>query len=685
MAATVTVDFNANLARFSSSIDKATNDLNKFQSNTARIAGNIKSAFGILGTGFVIAGLGAAIKDVANFADEMGKSAQKSGTTAQSFSELAYAAKLADADVGTLEKGLVQLSAKLNDAKNGSKEAKELFKELKIDPKQFTDSAEAMKVIADRFNAMPDGDEKTATARKIGKAWVDLIPLLNDGSKGLKSAAEEAKKFGVVVDDAGSKAAQDFNDNISRMETSLQGLKIQLVSEAVPAFAAITAEMVEATKQGGILHGTLIGLREAWAFAFGLDADSALKEQYDKTVAELEKQRAFANKLRSTGKFTDPFGFEWGANTEAIAAAEAKLKSLQRTATGLKEMLDPRPFATKLNATGTPTDPAGNPKSNGRLSVDRDAEAAKRFVESLTKEAATLGMTGTALKAYEAAHLKLTPAQQAVVTDTLKKIDAFNQEAESLKSLNEMLENHQQVMDDFNERELQQIEQDSSDEASKAEDFERQAQAIREMLDPAIALYNELGKIQSLGSLGLLDSEEVEAASKKIQEEFDKLAAKTDETADAITEFWKQAAANMQDAMADFFFDAMQGKLSDLAGSFKATIDRMVANLMASQLLNFLTGEFGKTGVMGGVLGDIFGSLPKFATGTDYVPRDMVAVIHKGEKIVPAAQNRPGASGGGSSVVYMTVNTPDANSFRKSNQQIASDLQRALNGARRVS
>ena len=52
----------------------------------------------------------------------------------------------------------------------------------------------------------------------------------------------------------------------------------------------------------------------------------------------------------------------------------------------------------------------------------------------------------------------------------------------------------------------------------------------------------------------------------------------------------------------------------------------------------------------GGFWDSITSWLPKFATGTSYVPQDMVAVVHKGERIVPAAQNN-GSFGGGVTIV----------------------------------
>lgn len=99
-----------------------------------------------------------------------------------------------------------------------------------------------------------------------------------------------------------------------------------------------------------------------------------------------------------------------------------------------------------------------------------------------------------------------------------------------------------------------------------------------------------------------------------VAEQHARLTELTKKETDQITIFWQEAAKNMQSAMADTFFDVMQGKMTDLGKTFKQMIDRMVANALAANLNDALFGQgFGKTGNMGGLIGKGLSWLSGFA------------------------------------------------------------------------
>jgi hypothetical protein len=90
-------------------------------------------------------------------------------------------------------------------------------------------------------------------------------------------------------------------------------------------------------------------------------------------------------------------------------------------------------------------------------------------------------------------------------------------------------------------------------------------------------------------------------------------------------------------------------------------------------------GILGMEGVSGGGFGDWLKNLiPSFDVGTDYVPHDMLAMIHKGEKIVPAAQNNGSSNGFGNVSMNFVLNSP---ADMRTQQQIAAN---AFAGLRRA-
>lgn len=235
MASSIVIDFNANLTRFSSSLDKATADLNKFQSNTKRISGQIKGAFAGLGVGLTAAGFGAFIKKSIDAADAMSKLSQRTGVAGEELARLSFAADLSDVSQDQLATGLQKLSRNLVEAANGSKQASAGFTALKLDPRQFNTADEAFKQIAERFSKLPEGVGKTTTAIQLfGKSGADLIPLLNGGASELKKLGDEAERLGLVLSSAQLESAAEFNDNLRRMTLLSSGLANDAIKPLLP-------------------------------------------------------------------------------------------------------------------------------------------------------------------------------------------------------------------------------------------------------------------------------------------------------------------------------------------------------------------------------------------------------------------------------------------------------------------
>lgn len=225
-----------------SSINRQMGDL---KSNAAQLGRAFGAVFGAISVGGLIAGL----KSVTGEMDRVSKAAQKIGTTTESLSALEYAAQLADVSVETLQKSLTKLARGLDEAKTGSGEAAKAFDRLKIDPRTFSDPADAMKAIAERFASMPDGATKTALAMQLfGKSGADLIPLLNAGASGIAVLEAEAKRLGVTFSTEAGRAAEEFNDNITRLQTGMRGFMMEALSPLIPMLVEVSRAFVDAGK-----------------------------------------------------------------------------------------------------------------------------------------------------------------------------------------------------------------------------------------------------------------------------------------------------------------------------------------------------------------------------------------------------------------------------------------------------
>lgn len=97
--------------------------------------------------------------------------------------------------------------------------------------------------------------------------------------------------------------------------------------------------------------------------------------------------------------------------------------------------------------------------------------------------------------------------------------------------------------------------------------------------------------------------------------------------------------------------------LTTAGASLNAAAAALMASAGVSSASSSAGGIFGALGNLfdgGGGGGEILTGLQGFATGTDFVPRTGLALIHRGERITPAAHNR--SRGGRASVTSTTIN-----------------------------
>lgn len=153
----------------------------------------------------------------------------------------------------------------------------------------------------------------------------------------------------------------------------------------------------------------------------------------------------------------------------------------------------------------------------------------------------------------------------------------------------------------------------------------------------------DMGKAREAVKLGDLAKEDFETFRQQL---LDTLVGSEDDFetfAEKVSTFAEQAARNMQDAFADLFFDGFKDGLDGLIGTFSDTLRRMLANLLASDLLDAIKGIFGKGGGSSGIVGAVtgfFGSIFGRQIGGPVQAGRPVRVGESGPEIFT-----PGASG----------------------------------------
>jgi phage-related minor tail protein len=242
----------------------------------------VTGVLGTLGVTAYVAKLGSDVVHVIEQWDELGKAAQRAGfQSAQGLAEFQFAAKLSGVEAENFEVAVSKLSTKMAEAAGGSKEAAAVFKAMGLSIRdsngQLKSTEDFLTEVAGKFSSYKDGPEKAALATELfSKAGRQMIPLLNGGAEGIEKLREEFRQLRGEISGDTVKAAEQFNDNITKLEANVGGLARTMAEKTLPGLLQITDAMVEQAKKGNTLLAVWAGLSEF--FKIGTNTDSLGKK-----------------------------------------------------------------------------------------------------------------------------------------------------------------------------------------------------------------------------------------------------------------------------------------------------------------------------------------------------------------------------------------------------------------------
>ena len=183
-------------------------------------------------------------------ATEVASLAALLGTSTGAIQELSYAAAKTGVNVRDLAELGSELAENIGEAAGGSGEAFDAFKSLGISVKdsngKLKEVPPMLEEIADKMATMANGQAKTAALMGLfGEQGIQLLPMLNGGSKAMRAMAKEAQELGIVVDEKLIKANVELGKSWSVIEILMQSFTSTLSGELAPTFQEILKDFRE--------------------------------------------------------------------------------------------------------------------------------------------------------------------------------------------------------------------------------------------------------------------------------------------------------------------------------------------------------------------------------------------------------------------------------------------------------
>ena len=176
-------------------------------------------------------------------ADRIGKFSQAVGIGVRELTGLRVSATLADTDINSLGRSIGILSRHML-------EGSATFNVLGISAKTANGSLRptiaVLDDLADVFKILPDGPTKTAIAiQLLGRSGKQWIPILDEGSEGMRRQREAGERLGVVFDKDLSDGARHLFDDLKLLKLGVEGVLLSIGGALLPNAQHVATSMLD--------------------------------------------------------------------------------------------------------------------------------------------------------------------------------------------------------------------------------------------------------------------------------------------------------------------------------------------------------------------------------------------------------------------------------------------------------
>lgn len=231
------------LAKFGVEVDagKLTEFDGKLRATVGSLRGvvdAVKVTGGVLVAGALANGLRHMVEQFTEAADQIDDTAEFLGMSREALQEWRFAASQNGLEAERLTAALQKLAASQEAADQGGKKQVKAFRDLGVAYKDTHGNArelgDILPEVADGFARLADSDKARVAIDLFGRQGMRLIPLLSQGSEGLKEYREQMAALGGGFTDKAVKDAGAYRDALARLEFAWTSLKTKAIGPLLP-------------------------------------------------------------------------------------------------------------------------------------------------------------------------------------------------------------------------------------------------------------------------------------------------------------------------------------------------------------------------------------------------------------------------------------------------------------------